>query len=115
MSGFNPKSKDRLIKLLNIGGAIRYEELNDQITHVIVGKYVLADKIQIETNNLHPFLLTADWVVNSLRLGQPAATENFLYKETSNEFDETEQPSPASKKVKCVFKLYIFLTLLIVS
>lgn len=108
MSGFNPESKDRLIKLLNIGGAIRYDELNDQITHVIVGKYVLADKLKIETKNLHPILLTADWVVESLRLGQPAATENFLYKEISNKADKTEQPSPASKEVRCVFKLHIF-------
>lgn len=116
LSGFNPDSKDKLIKVLNIGGAVRYDNLNDQITHVLVGTHVTHDMLTIETKKLHPILVTLDWLLESLRIGEPAATENFLYKQTSSESDEPEQPSPASKKVSLRFCISIYsLNLLIVS
>lgn len=108
LSGFNSESKDKLIKVLNLGGAIRYDDLNDQITHVIVGKQVPSDMLILEAKKLHPTLLTLEWIVESLRIGEPAATENYLFKETTKESDEPEHPSPASKKVAtflCVFIL----------
>ncbi|XP_063704321.1 DNA topoisomerase 2-binding protein 1 [Culicoides brevitarsis] len=98
LSGFDNDSKDKLVKFLNYGGAIRYNELSDQITHVIVGEYDSSDMIEIQSKNLHPHIVTLDWVVESLAAKEPVASEKFLYKKLSKDTQEPSLPSPASKK-----------------
>lgn len=109
LSGFNADAKDKLIKILNKGGAIRFDELNDQVTHVIVGKYVTTDMQTIQEKKLQPLILTLDWLVESSQRKEPAPTDDFIFRETiADESGAPEQPSPASKKVSCFLFYKIF-------
>uniref|UniRef100_A0A336KB18 CSON006828 protein n=1 Tax=Culicoides sonorensis TaxID=179676 RepID=A0A336KB18_CULSO len=99
LSGFKSDAKDKLIKILNIGSAIRYDHLNTQVTHMIIGKYVAHDFMTLKKKKINPILLTLEWLIESLHRGEPTETEKYLYEQDSKETtDEPEQPSPASKK-----------------
>lgn len=39
VSGFKPALNEKLCRILNSGGAIRFNNLTDAVTHVIVGWY----------------------------------------------------------------------------
>ena len=43
LSGFTAEEKDKLNKILNVGGATRFNEVNEQVTHVIVGQVIATE------------------------------------------------------------------------
>ncbi|EDS34036.1 DNA topoisomerase 2-binding protein 1 [Culex quinquefasciatus] len=102
LSGFTGEEKDKLNKILNSGGATRYDELSDGISHVIVGSQVAADFREIREQNLSSHVVTVEWLVRSMELKGPAPEEDeLLFKGGLKDGDgekAPEPPSPASKK-----------------
>uniref|UniRef100_A0A1Q3EWX2 Putative dna topoisomerase 2-binding protein 1-a n=2 Tax=Culex tarsalis TaxID=7177 RepID=A0A1Q3EWX2_CULTA len=102
LSGFTGEEKDKLNKILNSGGATRYDELSDGISHVIVGSQVAADFREMREQNLSCHVVTVEWLVRSMELKGPAPEEDELIfrpnlKDGGGE-KAPEPPSPASKK-----------------
>lgn len=52
LSGFQPADKDKLIKVLNSSGAVRLDELNNQVTHMVVGEPVPNDFTLVNEKSL---------------------------------------------------------------
>lgn len=52
LSGFQEADKEQLIKLLNSGGATRYDDLNEQVTHFVVGEHCEADFTTMKSNGV---------------------------------------------------------------
>nr|XP_029713990.1 DNA topoisomerase 2-binding protein 1-like [Aedes albopictus]XP_029713991.1 DNA topoisomerase 2-binding protein 1-like [Aedes albopictus] len=102
LSGFASDDKEKLNKILNSGGATRFDELSDRISHIIVGEHVQADFREIREQKLTPHIMTLQWLVRSIELKAPAPEEDDLtfrpnLKDITEE-DVPEPPSPASKK-----------------
>ncbi|XP_058825988.1 DNA topoisomerase 2-binding protein 1 [Topomyia yanbarensis] len=102
LSGFTGDEKEKLNKILNSGGAIRYDEISEHVSHVIVGDQVAADFKEIREQRIDPHVLTLDWLLRSLELKAPAPEdEKYIFRPNLKDAvvgQVPEPPSPASKK-----------------
>ncbi|XP_069689282.1 DNA topoisomerase 2-binding protein 1-A isoform X2 [Periplaneta americana] len=96
LSGFNTEQTEKLRRILNGGGATRFNEISDNVTHVIVGQVVPADLKILRSSGHRPYLLTVEWVIESIKLKCPAPEDKFLC--TDGLLQSAEPPSPLSKK-----------------
>ncbi|XP_058451555.1 DNA topoisomerase 2-binding protein 1-A [Malaya genurostris] len=102
LSGFTGDEKEKLNRVLNSGGATRYDEISEHITHVIVGEQVSADFREMHERQINPHILTLDWLIRSLDLRAPAQEEDkYIFHPNLKDVvvgQTPELPSPASKK-----------------
>ncbi|PNF40863.1 hypothetical protein B7P43_G15936 [Cryptotermes secundus] len=96
LSGFNVEQTEKLRRVLNGGGATRFNEISDSVTHIIVGDIVSADLKALKCSGLRPYVVTVDWLLESMKLRCPASEEEFLC--TDILLQPAEPPSPLSKK-----------------
>lgn len=88
-SGFLQTDKDKFKELLALSSATTMDELNDQVSHVVVGSPVTSDLAAINSKGLTPFVVTHLWIIECFQQKQRADETPFLY----------QQP-PSSKEVK---------------
>lgn len=91
LSGFNPEENEKLKRILNMGGAIRFDELSETVTHVIVGKKNLGN-----IRNTRAYILSIEWLAESMLIKRPAPEKNFIV--VDNAPATSEPPSPLSKQ-----------------
>ncbi|TGZ37603.1 DNA topoisomerase 2-binding protein 1 [Temnothorax longispinosus] len=100
--GFVTSVRDRLNKILNVGGATRFDEISDAVTHVIVGdeNKASAELKTIKSRGLCPYILNIEWLEESMKLKRPASEELFLFEAKGGAPKKNvETPaSPLSKK-----------------
>lgn len=92
LSGFSADDSEKLKKVLNFGGAMRFNELTETVSHVIVGKKNANDL----ANFKGVYVLGIDWLVESVKLKRPAPEKTFLL--VDNVPNSAEPPSPLSKQ-----------------
>ncbi|XP_076160180.1 mutagen-sensitive 101 isoform X1 [Ptiloglossa arizonensis] len=101
LAGFASNQRDKLNKILNVGGATRFDDMSDALTHVIIGdENRAASELKLmKSKELCPYILTLEWLEESIKLKRPALEENFLFQQKSNIIQKpTEPPSPLSKR-----------------
>lgn len=98
LSGFTTEDKDKLNKILNVGGATRYNEINDKITHIIVGEVIASEFASWREQGIQSgaYIVTLHWIVESIKIKQPAYELKYRAKLPIHR--EPEAPSPQSKK-----------------
>ncbi|KAJ9595529.1 hypothetical protein L9F63_013294, partial [Diploptera punctata] len=96
LSGFNTDEVEKLRRILNGGGATRFNEITESLTHFIVGEIVPSDLRILKTVSCRPCIVTVDWLVESLKCKCPAPEDKFLCSDVL--LQPIEPPSPLSKK-----------------
>nr|XP_012145489.1 PREDICTED: DNA topoisomerase 2-binding protein 1 [Megachile rotundata]XP_012145498.1 PREDICTED: DNA topoisomerase 2-binding protein 1 [Megachile rotundata] len=101
LAGFAPNQRDKINKILNVGSATRLDDISDVLTHVLVGDEhkAISELKLMKSKGLCPFILTLEWLEQSIKLKRPAPEENFLFEEINSAMQKPpEPPSPLSKK-----------------
>ncbi|CAK9821901.1 DNA topoisomerase 2-binding protein 1-A [Anthophora retusa] len=101
LAGFVSNQRDKLNRILNVGSATRLDDISEALTHVIVGdENRAASELKLmKAKELCPYILTLEWLEESIKLKRPAPEENFLCEQKSGVAQKvTEPPSPLSKK-----------------
>ncbi|XP_054728937.1 DNA topoisomerase 2-binding protein 1 [Anastrepha obliqua] len=98
LSGFRLEEREKLNRILNVGGATRYDVVNEKITHIIVGQL---DDGELRAWQRDGILTTVnivrlDWLLQSIKLKQPAS--EVVYRMSLPTTREPDAPSPSSKK-----------------
>ncbi|XP_067639811.1 DNA topoisomerase 2-binding protein 1-A [Eurosta solidaginis] len=98
LSGFRLEEREKLNRILNVGGATRYDVVNEKVTHIIVGRL---DDAELRSWKRDGFLTTVnivrlDWLLQSIKLKQPAS--EVVHRMSLPTTREPEVPSPSSKK-----------------
>ncbi|XP_055843920.1 DNA topoisomerase 2-binding protein 1 [Episyrphus balteatus] len=98
LSGFRGEEKDKLNRILNAGGATRYDEINENLTHIIVGQLDEADFRAWRSQGLLSVvnIVRLDWLLESINQKQPASENIYRVSLPTNR--EPDAPSPSSKK-----------------
>uniref|UniRef100_A0AAG5CVL1 BRCT domain-containing protein n=1 Tax=Anopheles atroparvus TaxID=41427 RepID=A0AAG5CVL1_ANOAO len=100
LSGFTAEEKEKLNKILNALGAVRYDEISATISHVIVGEQNVSELGQLRDSTAH--LLTLEWLAKSIELRQlaPEDAAEHAFRPSGKGIAERapEPPSPSSKK-----------------
>lgn len=97
LSGFDLENFEKLRKIINSGGATRFNEISESVTHVIVGDFIASDvKILKEQGGIRHHVVTVEWLMESIKMCCPAPeTPYCCLQDLPSPVDFT---SPLSKK-----------------
>lgn len=65
--GFNDAQLEYLQKIINAGGATRFNKINDNVTHIVVGDEPLQDVLKLVNDEFAPHVVKVDWLLESCR------------------------------------------------
>ncbi|KAH8273307.1 hypothetical protein KR018_010550, partial [Drosophila ironensis] len=98
LSGFLPDEREKLNRVLNTGGATRYDEANEGVSHIIVGHLDNAEYKQWQrdglTGSVH--MVRLDWLLESIKQGK--LISELAYRVSLPQNREPDVASPASKR-----------------
>ncbi|XP_078519985.1 DNA topoisomerase 2-binding protein 1 isoform X1 [Lissotriton helveticus] len=79
LCGFSGRKFDKLRRLINCGGGVRFNQLNDDATHIIVGEGD-DDLKQFLNKTIHrPHVVTAKWLLDSFSKGCLLPEEQYYH------------------------------------
>ncbi|NXO65385.1 TOPB1 protein, partial [Phainopepla nitens] len=79
LCGFSGRKLDKMRRLINCGGGVRFNQLNEDVTHVIVGENnnELKNFLDRTTHRL-PLIVTAKWLLESFGKGCLCPVEHYI-------------------------------------
>ncbi|XP_011139690.1 DNA topoisomerase 2-binding protein 1-B isoform X2 [Harpegnathos saltator] len=97
LAGFSIGVRDKLNRILNVGSATRLDDISDAVTHVIVDdeNKASAELKAMKARGLCPYVLSIEWLEESMKLKRPAPEERFLF-ETKGGAPKKNIETPAS-------------------
>ncbi|XP_006978735.2 DNA topoisomerase 2-binding protein 1 isoform X2 [Peromyscus maniculatus bairdii] len=79
LCGFSGRKLDKLRRLINSGGGVRFNQLNEDVTHVIVGDYE-DDLRQFWSKSSHrPHVVGAKWLLECFSKGYILPEEPYIH------------------------------------
>ncbi|XP_058035608.1 DNA topoisomerase 2-binding protein 1 isoform X2 [Ahaetulla prasina] len=79
LCGFSARKLDKMKKLINSGGAVRFNQLNEDVTHVIVGDCddELKQFLKKTERSNRPHAVTVQWILECFRKGYLIPEEQY--------------------------------------
>ncbi|XP_060052938.1 DNA topoisomerase 2-binding protein 1 isoform X2 [Erinaceus europaeus] len=78
LCGFSGRKFDKLRRLINSGGGVRFNQLNEDVTHVIVGDYDDELKPFLEKSVHRPHIVGAKWLLDCFSKGYLLPEEPYI-------------------------------------
>ncbi|XP_015267726.1 PREDICTED: DNA topoisomerase 2-binding protein 1 [Gekko japonicus] len=78
LSGFSGRKLDKMRRLINSGGGVRFNQLNEDVTHIIVGDCDDELKQFLKKTSQRPYVVTAKWLLECFRKGYLVAEEQYI-------------------------------------
>ncbi|XP_048367184.1 DNA topoisomerase 2-binding protein 1 isoform X2 [Sphaerodactylus townsendi] len=78
LSGFSGRKLDKMRRLINSGGGVRFNHLNEDVTHVIVGDSDDELKQFLKKTSQRPYIVTAKWLLECFRKGYLVTEEQYI-------------------------------------
>ncbi|XP_054847595.1 DNA topoisomerase 2-binding protein 1 isoform X2 [Eublepharis macularius] len=79
LSGFSGRKLDKMRRLINSGGGVRFNQLNEDVTHIIVGDYDDDELKQfLKKTTQRPYIVTTKWLLECFRKGYFVAEEQYI-------------------------------------
>ena len=67
LTGFNEVQLDYLQKIINAGGATRFNHINASVSHIVVGDKPAQDIEKVVNSDFSPHVVTVQWLLESCR------------------------------------------------
>ncbi|KAM5156862.1 DNA topoisomerase 2-binding protein 1 [Mantella aurantiaca] len=93
--GFGGRKLDKLRKLINCGGGVRFNQLTGDVTHVIVGENDEDLKQFLNKTDHRPYVLTVKWLLDSFSKGALQPEETYSH----SSYKPAEIQAPAQQPV----------------
>ncbi|XP_066176992.1 DNA topoisomerase 2-binding protein 1 [Sylvia atricapilla] len=78
LCGFSGRKLDKMRRLINCGGGVRFNQLNEDVTHVIVGENNDELKHFLDETAHRPHIVTAKWLLESFGKGCLCPVEHYI-------------------------------------
>ncbi|XP_071788346.1 DNA topoisomerase 2-binding protein 1-like isoform X1 [Asterias amurensis] len=78
LSGFSGARLEKLRKIINTGGATRFNQINESVSHVVMGRRVPEHISLLMQSSYRPHVVTAMWLVDSFKQTTQATEENYI-------------------------------------
>ncbi|XP_036287326.1 DNA topoisomerase 2-binding protein 1 isoform X7 [Pipistrellus kuhlii] len=79
LCGFSGRKLDKLRRLINSGGGVRFNQLNEDVTHVIVGDYDDELKQFWDKSAHRPHVVGAKWLLQCFSKGYMLPEETYIH------------------------------------
>uniref|UniRef100_A0A1A9WPL4 BRCT domain-containing protein n=1 Tax=Glossina brevipalpis TaxID=37001 RepID=A0A1A9WPL4_9MUSC len=98
LSGFRSDEREKLNRILNAGGATRYDAVTEELTHIIVGQLDDHEFNSWKANNVLAgvHIVRLDWLLESIKRKQLAS--EVIHRVSLPTAQEHDAPSPSSKR-----------------
>lgn len=97
IEGWNAEEEEILRKVLKCSGATRFTDLNDQVSHILVGNLEKPFLRVLKNLSHKPHVVNIKWLLESVTQKSPASEELYTCMPCEN-VNTSEAPSPLSKK-----------------
>ncbi|XP_031962336.1 DNA topoisomerase 2-binding protein 1 isoform X2 [Corvus moneduloides] len=78
LCGFSGRKLDKMRRLINCGGGVRFNQLNEDVTHVILGENNDELKHFLDKMAHRPHIVTAKWLLESFGKGCLCPVEHYI-------------------------------------
>ncbi|NXS63818.1 TOPB1 protein, partial [Brachypteracias leptosomus] len=78
LCGFSGRKLDKMRRLINSGGGVRFNQLNEDVTHVILGEDSEELKHFLDKTAHRPHVVTAKWLLESFSRGSLHPVEQYV-------------------------------------
>ncbi|KFV55884.1 DNA topoisomerase 2-binding protein 1, partial [Tyto alba] len=78
LCGFSGRNLDKMRRLINCGGGVRFNQLNEDVTHVILGESNDELKHFLDKTAHRPHIVTAKWLLESFSKGYLHPVEQYI-------------------------------------
>ncbi|XP_010070867.1 PREDICTED: DNA topoisomerase 2-binding protein 1 [Pterocles gutturalis] len=78
LCGFSGRKLDKMRRLINCGGGVRFNQLNEDVTHVILGENSDELKHFLDKTSHRPHIVTAKWLLESFSKGYLHPVEQYI-------------------------------------
>lgn len=78
LCGFSGRKLDKMRRLINCGGGVRFNQLNEDVTHVILGENSDELKHFLDKTLHRPHIVTAKWLLESFNKGYLCPVEQYI-------------------------------------
>ncbi|KFQ37258.1 DNA topoisomerase 2-binding protein 1 [Mesitornis unicolor] len=78
LCGFSGRKLDKMRRLINCGGGVRFNQLNEDVTHVILGENNDELKHFLDKTAHRPHVVTAKWLLDSFNKGYLHPVEQYI-------------------------------------
>lgn len=75
LSGFSGHKLEKLRKIINCGGGTRFNQINEIVSHVVIGDRIDADLDLLRNCDFQVFVVTVQWILDSAREGKKLSEE----------------------------------------
>uniref|UniRef100_A0A8B9VKG5 DNA topoisomerase II binding protein 1 n=1 Tax=Anas zonorhyncha TaxID=75864 RepID=A0A8B9VKG5_9AVES len=99
LCGFSGRKLDKMRRLINCGGGVRFDQLNEDVTHVILGENSNELKHFLDKTLHRPHVVTAKWLLESFTKGYLCAVEQYI----PPNYQPLENPILEQPGVKSIF------------
>lgn len=79
LSGFSGEKLEKLRKIINCGGGTRFNQINEIVSHVVIGDKVDAELDFLSNCDFQGFVVNVQWILNSAREGRKLAEEGKFW------------------------------------
>lgn len=79
LSGFSGEKLEKLRKIINCGGGTRFNQINEIVSHVVIGDKVNAELDFLSNCDFQGFVVNVQWILNSAREGRKLAEEGKFW------------------------------------
>ncbi|XP_041322350.1 DNA topoisomerase 2-binding protein 1 isoform X2 [Pyrgilauda ruficollis] len=100
LCGFSGRKLDKMRRLINCGGGVRFNQLNEDVTHVIVGDNNDELKHFLDKTAHRPHIVTAKWLLESFGKGCLCPVEHYI----PLNYQQLENPILEQPGMKSVFQ-----------
>lgn len=75
LSGFSGEKLEKLRKIINCGGGTRFNQINEIVSHIVIGDKVETDLQLLKNCGFQVFVVGVQWILESAREGKKLAEE----------------------------------------
>lgn len=98
LSGFRGSALEKLRKIINMGGGTRFNQITDNLTHIVIGERINSDIEIIKSLATKPHVVTAQWLVESFKQEKHLEEAPYLSAEIPHEAHKTPEVKGSRKK-----------------
>ncbi|XP_060541893.1 LOW QUALITY PROTEIN: DNA topoisomerase 2-binding protein 1-like [Pantherophis guttatus] len=107
LCGFSARKLDKMKKLINSGGAVRFNQLNEDVTHVIVGDCDNELKQFLKKTERRPHAVTVQWILECFKKGYLIPEEQYAPASYQQANIPSSEPPFISKKNNMLKKEHV--------
>lgn len=83
LSGFSGHKLEKLRKIINCGGGTRFNQINEIVSHVVIGDRLDGDLDLLRNCDFQGFVVTVQWILDSAREGKKLSEEGKYWTDFS--------------------------------